>query len=138
MTKSWAKLLAIPALLAGAAQALHFTNVIPVESYYEIGSEFVLQWEPEARTDGFKLDVFSFLGTPILVSPNGGPLGGPIYDYQSQTVLLGNDVKFNAGNFTWVVAPISGRTGAEWYYSFGASWQYGSTSPRAFHLKAAS
>ena len=33
----------LPALIAGPAQAMTFTNDIPVNSYYEVGSEFTLE-----------------------------------------------------------------------------------------------
>ncbi|KAI1147255.1 hypothetical protein F4825DRAFT_455654 [Nemania diffusa] len=138
MANSLLKLLAVPTLLVGVVQSLDFTNVIPVESYYEVGSKFVLTWAPETRTDTFKLELSSFSGTPILVSPNGGPLGSPIYDYQSRTILLDGAVKFTDGNYTWVVSTIDGRTGGGWYYGFAAYWDLGAAGPRSFHLKAAS
>ncbi|KAF2969160.1 hypothetical protein GQX73_g4400 [Xylaria multiplex] len=137
MTKSLMKLLAIPALLAGAVQGLHFTNDIPVNSYYEVGTEFVLEWVPEARTDGFRLQLSSFLSEPIYVGPPTGPWTGPQYDYKSQTVDLDLAVPFAAGNYTWVVEPWDNRTGSGWFYSFAAYWDLGSASPRSFHLKPA-
>lgn len=91
MAKSLMKLLAIPALLAGAAQALQFTNDIPVDAFYQEGTEFVLEWVPEDRADTFKLSIGSFLAEPILVSPSGGPLGSPIYDYQGKDIVLGGE-----------------------------------------------
>lgn len=91
MTKSLIKLLALPALLAGAAQALHFTNDIPVDAYYQVGTDFVLTWSPETRTDTFNLTVDSFLANPILVSPNGGPLGSPVYDYKGKEIVLSGE-----------------------------------------------
>ncbi|KAI0514977.1 hypothetical protein F5B22DRAFT_211247 [Xylaria bambusicola] len=136
MAKSIMKFLALPALLAGAAQALTFTNNIPVDSYYKVGSEFTLEWLPETRTDSFRLEVSSFLAEPILVSPSGGPLGSPIYDYKSQTILLDDAVKFTDGSYTWVIEKIDGRTGGDWFYGFSASWEYGGSSPRSFHLEA--
>ncbi|KAI0487530.1 hypothetical protein F4859DRAFT_510104 [Xylaria cf. heliscus] len=138
MTKSWVKLLSIPALIAEVAQGLLFTNDIPVGHYYDVGTEFVLEWAPETRTDTFNLTVFSILVDPIIVSPNGGPLGGAIYDFKPQTVVLDDAVKFTDQSYTWVITPIDGRTGADWWYSFDASWGYESTSPRAFHLAASS
>ncbi|KAI0451783.1 hypothetical protein F5B21DRAFT_485580 [Xylaria acuta] len=135
MTKSLIKLLALPALLAGAAQALHFTNDIPVDAFYDVGTDFVLTWAPETRTDTFNLTVDSFLAEPILVSPNGGPLGSPIYDYQGQEIVLGDAVKFTDQKFTWKVATIDGREGSGWYYRFGATYGFGADYPRAFHVK---
>jgi hypothetical protein len=88
MTKSLIKLLAIPALLAGVAQAFQFMNDIPVDAFYEEGTGFVFEWAPETRTDTFNLTIDSFLAEPILVSPNGGPLGSPLYDYQGKDVVL--------------------------------------------------
>ncbi|KAI1119237.1 hypothetical protein F5Y14DRAFT_397124 [Nemania sp. NC0429] len=134
---SWMKLAAIPALLAGAAQALDFTNKIPVDAAYTIGSNFVLKWTPEARTDTFILQITSFLETPILVSPSGGPLGSPIYDYKSQTIVLDREVKFSAGSYTWKVEPFADRIGKDWDYRFSALWDDNSSSasPRSFTLK---
>ncbi|KAH8157408.1 hypothetical protein CIB48_g10835 [Xylaria polymorpha] len=135
MTKSLIKLLALPALLAGAAQALHFTNDIPVDAYYQVGTDFVLTWSPETRTDTFNLTVDSFLANPILVSPNGGPLGSPVYDYKGKEIVLSEAVKFTAQSFTWKVATIDGREGGDWYYRFGATFGFGADYPRAFHVK---
>ncbi|KAI1184098.1 hypothetical protein F5B17DRAFT_98261 [Nemania serpens] len=134
---SWMKVAAIPALLAGAAQALTFTNNIPVDATYSVGSNFVLKWAPETRTDTFTLQITSFLETPILVSPSGGPLGSPIYDYKSQTLILSNAVKFNAGSYTWNIQPFDSRTGDGWDYRFTALWDDNSSSasPRSFHIK---
>lgn len=138
MTRSLLKLLAVPALLAGAAQAIHFTNDIPVDAYYEVGTEFVLEWDKETREDTFTLSVGSFLAEPILVSPNGGPLGSPIYDYKGMDIILDDALKFTAQNYTWTIATIDGREGSEWYYRFGATYDLGASYPRAFHVKTSS
>ncbi|KAF2972914.1 hypothetical protein GQX73_g552 [Xylaria multiplex] len=132
------KLLATSALLAGAAQAIKFLNDIPVDAFYNEGSEFVLEWEPEARTDTFHLTIGSFLTEPILVSPNGGPLGSPIYDYQLKDIVLDDAVKFTEGNYTWLIETIDGRAGEDWYYRFGVSYDNTAGYPRSFHVKASS
>ncbi|KAI3323285.1 hypothetical protein HD806DRAFT_544616 [Xylariaceae sp. AK1471] len=136
MTKSLIKLLAIPALLAGVAQAFQFTNDIPVDAFYEEGTEFVLEWAPETRTDTFNLTIGSFLAEPILVSPI--VFGSPIYDYQDKDIVLDEAVKFTDGNYTWLVETIDGRVGSGWYYRFGATYGYYGEYPRAFHVKASS
>ncbi|KAI1108099.1 hypothetical protein F5Y14DRAFT_437412 [Nemania sp. NC0429] len=138
MTRSLMKLLAIPAaLLAGAAQAIQFTNDIPVDAFYQEGTDFVLKWVPENRADTFKLSIGSFLAEPVLVSPSGGPLGSPIYDYKGVNIVLSEAVKFTDGNFTWPVQTIDGREGFEWFYRFGAEYGfYSADYPRAFHLSA--
>ncbi|KAI0532373.1 hypothetical protein GGR58DRAFT_517774 [Xylaria digitata] len=119
MAKPLMKLLAIPALLAGAVQGLHFTNDIPFNSYYEVGSE----------TDGFRLQLSSFLSEPIYVGPPNRPLD------RATIRLQWLCVPFAAGNYTWVVEPWDNRTDSGWFYSFTAYWDLGSASPRYFHLK---
>ncbi|KAI0541437.1 hypothetical protein GGR58DRAFT_498237 [Xylaria digitata] len=133
MTKSWMKLLAIPALLAGVVQGFGFTNNIPVNAYYQPGTELMLTWTPEARTDTFELHVFSFLVHGIYISPQRN---SPyiFYDYNSSTVVLGKAVSFTTGNYTWLIELIDGRAGPDWYYAFSATWYLRSTCPRAFSL----
>ncbi|KAI1113296.1 hypothetical protein F5Y14DRAFT_225134 [Nemania sp. NC0429] len=138
MTKLWTAFVAVPALLAGAAHAIHFTNDIPVDAFYEVGTEFVLMWDKETRTDTFNLTIGAFLGEPILVCSGCGPLGGPIYDYKDIDIVLDDAVPFTDSNYTWVVETIDGRTGRDWYYRFGATYGYGANFPRAFHVKYAS
>ncbi|KAI0485431.1 hypothetical protein F4859DRAFT_470960 [Xylaria cf. heliscus] len=134
MAKSLIKLLALPALLAGVAQAVQFTNDIPVDALYKEGTNFVLTWAPETRTDTFNLTINSFLADPILVS-HDGPLGGPIYDYKDKEIVLNGAVKFTDQKFTWKVTAIDGRYGLGWFYRFGATYGYGADYPRAFHLE---
>lgn len=80
-------LLAIPALLAGAAQAFQFTNDIPVDAYYVEGSDYAITWAPEDRNDTFRLELYTFLVNPIFVG-NTGPFGSPVYDYNDTTTVL--------------------------------------------------
>jgi hypothetical protein len=80
-------LFAIPALLAGAAQAFSFTNDIPVDAYYDEGSDFAITWVPEDRNDTFRLELYTFLVNPIFVG-NTGPFGSPVYDYNDTTTVL--------------------------------------------------
>ncbi|KAI4862593.1 hypothetical protein F4820DRAFT_16978 [Hypoxylon rubiginosum] len=127
------KLLAIPALLAGVAQAIQFLNDIPVGAYYDPGTEFVLEWKPEDRTDTFQLTITSFLTDPILVNP--GQSQFPVYDFKEMDIVLDEAVKFSEGSFTWLVEPIDGRTGGDYYYSFRVAYETTTESPRAFHLQ---
>lgn len=80
------KFFAIPVLLAGVAQAINFLNDIPVDGYYKAGTDFVLEWTPEARTDTFQLIISTFLKDPILTNPNQGQF--PIYDFKTINVVL--------------------------------------------------
>ncbi|KAI1737139.1 hypothetical protein F4680DRAFT_451233 [Xylaria scruposa] len=130
------KFLALSALLAGAAQAIHFTNDIPVGAVYKVGTEFVLTWSPETRTDTFNLTLSSGLANPIVVDPHGGPYGSPIYDFQSKTIVLDGNVKFTDQSFTWKVATIDGRQGSDWYYFFDALTEYEADSPRSFMVSS--
>ncbi|KAK5630618.1 hypothetical protein RRF57_006333 [Xylaria bambusicola] len=83
------KVLAIQALLAGAAQALFgFTNDIPVDAYYDEGSDFVITWDPQDRNDTFRLELYTSLTNPIYVGPGSGPWGIPVYEYNSTTTVL--------------------------------------------------
>jgi hypothetical protein len=82
MTRSLTTLLAIPAvLLAGVAQgSITWLNIPPVDAYYEVGTEFVLEWEPQTRTDTFALTLSSYLTNPIYIGPGSGPFPVPITD----------------------------------------------------------
>ncbi|KAI0186597.1 hypothetical protein EV127DRAFT_411091 [Xylaria flabelliformis] len=130
------KFLAFSALLAGAAQAqsFGFSNDIPVGAVYKIGTDFVLTWGPQTRTDTFNLTVSSGLANPIVVDPHGGPYGSPIYDFKGKTIVLNGHVKFTDQKYTWKVAPIDGRQGDDWYYSFAAAWENEATGPRSFMI----
>jgi len=88
MTKSLAARLAIPvALLAGVAQGITWLNIPDVDAYYPLGTEFVLQWVPEDRTDTFKISLDSFLTHGIYIGPGSGWIPIPQYDYKSEQVL---------------------------------------------------
>ncbi|RWA11694.1 hypothetical protein EKO27_g3420 [Xylaria grammica] len=133
------KLLAISALLAGATQAFQFLNDIPVDGYYDEGSDFVIEWKPEDRNDTFRLELYTFLVDPIYVGPSPYPWGGPIYDYNETTTVLDAAAKYSAGNFTWHIDLINGREGAGWYYRFGAilaSVGEVADYARSFHIQA--
>ncbi|KAI1371817.1 hypothetical protein F4677DRAFT_449995 [Hypoxylon crocopeplum] len=125
MAKFLMKLLAIPALLTGAG-AIKILTDIPYNSTFEVGSEFVLEWEPEDRTDTFKLTMNTFLVAPILVYP------GPSYDYQDRNIVLDDAVKFSDGNYTWVIGPVDGRTGYEYWYRFGIQYSNTYVYPKPF------
>ncbi|KAJ3579622.1 hypothetical protein NPX13_g943 [Xylaria arbuscula] len=128
------------ALLAGAANALFgFTNDIPVDAYYDEGSDFKITWTPQDRNDTFRLELYTFLVDPIYVGPSPYPWGFPIYDYNETTTVLDAEAKYNAGSFTWHIDLIEGREGPDWYYRFGA--QLGTVGEvadyaRAFHIQA--
>ncbi|KAI1767153.1 hypothetical protein GGR53DRAFT_144779 [Hypoxylon sp. FL1150] len=123
----------IPALLIGVAQAIVFLNDIPVDAYYDVGTDFVLEWEPEDTTDTFQLTISTFLKDPILVNPDQSSF--PIYDYKDIKVVLDEAVSFSDGSFTWPIETVDGRTGEEYWYSFGV--EYGTTYeiPRSFHVQ---
>ncbi|KAI1781481.1 hypothetical protein F4818DRAFT_399121 [Hypoxylon cercidicola] len=127
------KLLTIPALLAGAAQAIQFLNDIPVDAYYAVGTPFVLEWVPEDRTDTFQLTVSTYLSEPILLNPNQSQF--PEYDWKFENIILGEAVKFSDGSFTWVVEPVDGRTGDGYRYSFSVHYDTTTESPRSFHVQ---
>ncbi|KAI0445080.1 hypothetical protein F4803DRAFT_509348 [Xylaria telfairii] len=134
MAKSLMRLVAIPAFLAGVAKGINFLNDIPVNAYYEQGTNFVLEWEPEDREDTFKLTLDTFLSNPILVNPGSGWIP-PTYDYMTVTTVLDDAVKFSAGNYTWAIENIDDREGGDYWYSFGASYANTYASPRSFHLQ---
>ncbi|KAI0903517.1 hypothetical protein F4824DRAFT_498158 [Ustulina deusta] len=133
------KLLAIPSLLAGVAQAFQFLNDIPVDGYYNEGSDFVIEWKPQDRNDTFRLELYTFLVDPIYVGPSPYPWGGPIYNYNDTTTVLDAAAKYSDGNHTWHIDLIDGREGADWYYRFGAilaSVGEVAEYARAFHIQA--
>ncbi|RYC58488.1 hypothetical protein CHU98_g7711 [Xylaria longipes] len=136
MAKSLMKLLAVPALLAGVANGLQWLNDIPLDAYYEPGTEFVLEWTPEDRTDTFRLMVDTFLTTPIIVPPPPG-VRPPAYDFKTVNIYVDDAVKFSDGNYTWLIEPVENRTGADYTYRLGAVYGGTYSSPRAFHLEAA-
>ncbi|KAI1734649.1 hypothetical protein F4680DRAFT_437437 [Xylaria scruposa] len=135
MAKFLMKLLAVPALLGGVAKGIQFLNDIPVNAYYEPGTEFVLEWTPEDRTDTFNLTLDSFLANPIIVKPSVGWIPA-VLDFKYELTVLNEAVKFSDGSYTWVIDTIDNRTGADYYYSFGARYTNTYESPRAFHLNS--
>lgn len=46
--------------------------------------------------------------------------------------LLINSVNFSDGSYTWVVEPVDGCTGYEFWYRFGLSWSNTYMSPKSF------
>ncbi|KAI1177832.1 hypothetical protein F4777DRAFT_166076 [Nemania sp. FL0916] len=136
MTKALTKLLAVPALLAAGAQALTWITDIPVDAYYEVGTEFVLEWEPEDTPETFNLTLSTFLSNPILINPI--PWSGPMYDFKDITIVLDDSAKLSDGSYTWVVDTVDGRTGDDYYYSFMAQYGYSGSSPRSFHVNITS
>ncbi|KAI1289081.1 hypothetical protein F5Y03DRAFT_401294 [Xylaria venustula] len=104
------KLLAIPALLAGATQAFEWINDYNYESYHTVGDEFTVHWVPETwRNDTFKLQM-----TSGLYKPTSG-VTGPFYNFTSIDLA---DVKYSDGTYTWTVETIDDRVGTKWLYSF--------------------
>ncbi|KAI1742377.1 hypothetical protein F4680DRAFT_445941 [Xylaria scruposa] len=134
------KLLAIPALLAGAAQAFQFLNDIPVDANYTAGTDYVIEWKVEDRNDTFRLELYTFLTDPIYVGPGSGPFGIPVYDYNDTTTVLNPAAKYSDGKFVWHIDLIDGRSGGDWYYRFGAQLaSVGEVADyaRSFHVVAA-
>ncbi|XXH04129.1 hypothetical protein Hte_010541 [Hypoxylon texense] len=127
MAKSLRKLLVIPTLLAGAG-ALKILTDYPFNSTFEVGSEFVLEWEMEDRDEGdtFELTMSTYLVTPIFIP------AGPTYDFNDSNIVLDNSVNFSDGSYTWVVTPVDDRTGYEFWYRFGFSWSNTYVSPKPF------
>ncbi|KAI1173098.1 hypothetical protein F4777DRAFT_581304 [Nemania sp. FL0916] len=120
------KLLAIPTLLAGATHAFGFWNQIPIDAYYPEGSDFLIQWTPDAnRTDTFRLELYTF-------SNDTGNIN-------ETTTVLNPAAKYSDGNFTWHIELIEDRSGPEWWYRFGAQLStIGEVASyaRAFHIEA--
>ncbi|GAW18083.1 hypothetical protein ANO14919_075540 [Xylariales sp. No.14919] len=125
------KLLSIPALLAGAAQAFSFVNDYNYGSYHTAGSNFVISWE-EIRpgTDTFKLELATYL-----VKALPGPLG-PEYNFTSFD--LDGAVRLSDGNYTWPIEIVQGREGENWFYAFIAFADDQFIYSREFHVQAAS
>lgn len=82
------KLLAISALLTGAAQAFSFVNDYNYASYHTAGSNFVISWEIENRDDTFRLELATYL-----VKPKSG-VTGPYYN-STEAVLTGRDETYS-------------------------------------------
>ncbi|KAI0175748.1 hypothetical protein GGR52DRAFT_327540 [Hypoxylon sp. FL1284] len=124
----------VPALLAGVAQGfLYFTTDIPVDSYYDVDTDFTLEWEPEDDPGTFELRISSYLVNPIISTT---PYGEQTVDFQSQSTVLSTTVKFSDGKYTWNIEPIADRTGGDWWYDFEASYDYTLDATRSFHLQA--
>ncbi|KAI0453554.1 hypothetical protein F5B21DRAFT_280275 [Xylaria acuta] len=135
------KFLVAPALLATAAQAavnLVFTNDIPVDGNYTIGTDFVLEWKPsDAKpTDTFELSLSAWNKTIKGYYP--GPFGSQIPEYDTLEVILDDAVKFVDGNYAWTIEALDDKgvwKGSGFYYSFTAHWTNTWDSPRAFHIE---
>lgn len=87
------KFLAIPTLLAATAQAasLAFTTDIPVDGFWTIGTDFVLEWKAydATATDTFKLTISAWNRTISGYSP--GPFGIQIPTYDTKEIVLGGE-----------------------------------------------
>ncbi|KAI4861999.1 hypothetical protein F4820DRAFT_451392 [Hypoxylon rubiginosum] len=130
MTNSLMKLLAIPALLLTGAGAVKILTDYPYNSTFEVGSEFVLEWEKEIGDDGdaFKLTMNTFLVAPIIVEP------GPSYDFNGSDIVLDDAVGFSDGSYTWVIEPVDGRTGYTYWYRFGLQYSGTYVYPKPFFI----
>ncbi len=84
MTKSLMKVLAIPALLLPGTGAVKILTDYPYNSTFEVGSEFVLEWEKEDRDEG---DTFELIMSTYLVLPTFTP-SGPAYDFNDGNIVL--------------------------------------------------
>ncbi|KAI0813819.1 hypothetical protein GGR55DRAFT_546921 [Xylaria sp. FL0064] len=134
------KFLAIPTLFAASAQALlgiAFTNDIPVDGNYTIGTDFVLTWKAYDATaaDTLQISLSAWNSTPSGYSP--GPFGSQIPVYDTRDVVLAESVPFLDESYNWHVEPINGDpvwSGEEFYYSFTAHFPNTWDSPRAFHI----
>ncbi|KAI8634990.1 hypothetical protein F5Y19DRAFT_132712 [Xylariaceae sp. FL1651] len=133
------KLLAVvPALLAGAAlaQPPNFTNDIPVDAFYDIGSDFKLTWSETGTPGTFQLSMFAWNNTPYGTTP--GPFGSQLPAYDTREAVLDEAVPYSAGSYVWKVTPAEGDEawqGSGFNYDFEASYEWGSESPRSFHIK---
>jgi hypothetical protein len=89
MTTRAMKLLAVvPALLAGAAlaQPPNFTNDIPVNAFYEIGSDFELTWSETGTPGTFQLSMSAWNNTPY--GTYAGPFGVQLPAYDTREFVL--------------------------------------------------
>ncbi|KAI0467968.1 hypothetical protein F4859DRAFT_220814 [Xylaria cf. heliscus] len=133
------KFLALSALLAAMAQAstIDFTNNIPVDATYNIGSNFVLTWKASnsAPTDTFQLTLSGWNNT--IAGYNPGPLGSSVPYWDTITVVLNDKVKFSDGKYTWPIKPVDSQgtwKGQGFNYAFSAYWGDGAAAPRSFHI----
>ncbi|KAI0454081.1 hypothetical protein F5B21DRAFT_504770 [Xylaria acuta] len=139
MTTRAMKLLAVvPALLAGTAlaQPPNFTNDIPVNAFYEIGSDFELTWSETGTPGTFKLSLSAWNNTPY--GTYTGPFGVQLPAYDTREFALDEEVPYSDGSYVWKVTPAEGNTawqGGGFNYGFSASYEWGSESPRSFHIK---
>ncbi|KAI1420947.1 hypothetical protein F5Y12DRAFT_770641 [Xylaria sp. FL1777] len=133
------KFLAIPTLLAATVQALAigFTNDIPVDGNYTIGTDFVLEWiaYDASPTDTFQLLLSAWNNTVSGYIP--GPFGSQIPVHDSKEIVLADAVKFSDGSYSWKIEPIDDSgvwEGFGFYYCFTAHFPYTYESPRPFHI----
>ncbi|KAI1299029.1 hypothetical protein F5Y03DRAFT_366584 [Xylaria venustula] len=105
------KLLAIPALLAGGAQAyFEWIYDYNYESFHTAGDNFTISWDTLGRTDTFKLELATYLVTPV-----SGPLSA---DYKFESIVLNDNLNYADGSYTWTVDVQDGRVGDKWFYNF--------------------
>ncbi|KAI1424554.1 hypothetical protein F5Y12DRAFT_751417 [Xylaria sp. FL1777] len=124
------KLLAVYALFAGAAQAFTFVKDYNYASYHTVGTDFVISWEIENKSDTFRLELATYL-----VKPKSG-ITGPYYN--STDSVLSDTVKYTDGSYTWPIELVEGREGADWFYAFIAYADDEFTYSQDFHVQTAS
>ncbi|KAI0431606.1 hypothetical protein F5Y09DRAFT_340451 [Xylaria sp. FL1042] len=134
------KFLAIPTLFAASAQALlgiAFTNDIPVDGNYTIGTDFVLTWKAYDATAADTLQISLSAWNKTISGYSPGPFGSQIPIYDTREIVLAESVPFLDESYTWHIEPINGDaawSGQEFYYSFTAHFPNTWDSPRAFHI----
>ncbi|KAI0550390.1 hypothetical protein F4679DRAFT_583635 [Xylaria curta] len=160
MARSLMEVLTIAALLAGIAQSrpteiesredtCPFTTVVPDNADYQVGSNFVLAWNPDKLPPGtIDLQVQSSLAVPIITGYGTNIYGEtiPIYDFKVAAKKLGSP-NLEDKTYTWPVEIIGNATGPEYvylisgYYTIQYNPPYGSTSGYCttsnFHVSAA-
>ncbi|KAI3320179.1 hypothetical protein HD806DRAFT_507949 [Xylariaceae sp. AK1471] len=137
-TRAMKLLAAVSTLLAGAALAQfpNFTNDIPVDAFYEIGSDFKLTWSETGYPGTFKLSTLAWNNTPYGTQP--GPFGSTVPAFDSREAVLDEAVPYSAGSYVWKVTPAEGDEawqGSGFNYDFEASFELGGEGVRSFHIK---
>ncbi|GAW18653.1 hypothetical protein ANO14919_081340 [Xylariales sp. No.14919] len=154
------KFLAAPVLFTGIAQGLPaavkrqdpcpFTVDIPADTYYKVGDDLNVTWNPDALPEGtIQLQVYSQLITPIITGYVYNWYGKliPVKDFHLASKQLGfTDLKERS--YTWQVEVLGNATGPEYVYTVGGTYVlhygapgYGDTTDYCtipqFHVSAA-
>ncbi|KAI4868377.1 hypothetical protein F4820DRAFT_445040 [Hypoxylon rubiginosum] len=97
-----------------------WTLGLPSGAYVGEGTDLVVKWNPEDRTDTFRLTLETFLTTPIIMKDGMND----VWNFEQIYHVLNEQVNFTDGSFTWPVEVIDSREGETYLYTFSTAYDY--------------